>query len=316
MKSWISVMLVLMAFPWQGQVSCAAEEDEGSRSVRGILPSATDSRIDTFTGEGWEHWVYFNPAAMERHQLVVFLPGTGGKGHGAKAFNNLAANQGFHVISLAYPTAVSMSAFHDLADPDAFLKARENVIYGKAPYRKLKINEANSIQNRLLKLIQHLAAQFPKEHWEQYLAGPGAIAWSKLILTGQSQGGGHAALMAMQHEVSRVLMFGAPKDFNIHFNQPARWFSGPSATPLNRFFSFVHVADAGHGCSYAQQLENYRTMKLLPQYPVINVDDHSAPYEHSRLLTSKRPQENPHGSVIQDREYATAWKYLLIEPVK
>src|SRR3954466_13197701 len=82
-----------------------------------------------------------------------------------------------------------------------------------------------------------------------------------------SQGGGHAALLAMQHEVARVLMFGSPKDFNVHFNQPARWFSGPNATPLDRYFSFVHSADEGHGCTYPQQLENYRAMKLMPRYP-------------------------------------------------
>ena len=67
-------------------------------------------------------------------------------------------------------------------------------------------------------------------------------------MAGQSQGGGHAALLAMQRRVRRrVLMFGSPKDFNIHFGQPARWYSGPNATPLGRFFSFAHGADEGHG---------------------------------------------------------------------
>ena len=119
----------------------------------------------------------------------------------------------------------------------------------------------------------------------------------------------------MQHEVARVLMFGAPKDFNVYFNKPAKWFSAPSATPLNRFFSFVHSLDEGHGCTYAQQLENYRAMKLLPQYPVVNVDDNPPPFQHSRLLTSKIPTDNPHGCVVTNEGFISVWKYLLEEPV-
>jgi pimeloyl-ACP methyl ester carboxylesterase len=213
--------------------------------VRSVLPSATDSRIDKFSGDGWEHWVYFDPAATERHLLVVFLPGTGGKGNGAKAFCTLAAGEGFHVVSLAYPSDVSMSVFHASVDPDAFLKARENIIYGKLPFGKLDTGVPNSIENRLRQLLRYLAAKFPQEHWKQFLQTTGDLRYSKLVLAGQSQGGGHAALIAMQHEVARVLMFGAPKDFNVHFNKPAKWFSGPNATPLDRFFSFVHSLDEG-----------------------------------------------------------------------
>jgi pimeloyl-ACP methyl ester carboxylesterase len=45
--------------------------------------------------------------------------------------------------------------------------------------------------------------------------------FGRMILAGHSQGGGHAAFIAMRHEVARVLMFGSPKDFSTRFNQPA-----------------------------------------------------------------------------------------------
>ncbi len=191
-----------------------AQEAGGSASkvaVRSVLPSATDSRIDKFSGDGWEHWVYFDPVATDRHLLVVFIPGTGGKGNGAKAFCMLAASEGFHVVSLAYPSEVSMSVFHASADPDAFLKARENIIYGKPPFGKLDTGVPNSIENRLHQLLRYLAAKFPQEHWKQFLQTTGDLEYRKLVLAGQSQGGGHAALIAMQHEVARVLMFGRPR---------------------------------------------------------------------------------------------------------
>ncbi|HTU23156.1 MAG TPA: hypothetical protein VMG10_34290 [Gemmataceae bacterium] len=305
--------LSVVAHPvWVG----AADVRAPKLFVREVAPSATDSHIDRFSGDGWEHSVYFHRLAAKKHQLVVFLPGTGGKGHGARAFCALAANAGFHVLCIAYPSTISMSVFRDSSDPDAFLKARENVIYGKAPFKKLRVNEANSIHNRVVKLLRYLAAKHPKENWGQYLGEKGSLQWGKLVLAGQSQGGGHAALLGMQHEAARVLMFGSPKDFNTHFRQPAKWYSGESATPRNRFFSFVHSADEGHGCTYVQQLDNYRAMKLLPRYKVIDVDKTRPPYRHSRLLTSNRPDENPHTLVINNKVYADVWKYLLEEPTK
>jgi hypothetical protein len=289
-------------------------QSQGARVVvREVLPSATDPRIDTFSGEGWDHCVYYQPSSAKKGQLLVFLPGTGGKGHGAVAFCTLAAKRGFHVVSLAYPSMISISTVRSSSDPDAFLKARENVLYGKAPFRKLDVNEPNSIQNRLVKLVRHLAARYPKEGWSRYLDRDGSLRWAKLVLAGQSQGGGHAALLAMQHQVARVLMFGSPKDFNVHFKQPARWYSAPNATPLDRFFSLVHSADEGHGCTYRQQLQNYEALGLLPRYRVIDVDTVPPPYQHSRLLTSSRPAKNPHAAVIANRGYSKAWIYMLGE---
>jgi hypothetical protein len=296
-----------------------AHAADGSRPklvVREVVPSITDKRINQFSGGGWEHCVYYSPSVAPRHQLVVFLPGTGGTGHGARAFCTLAAQQGFHVVSIAYPSTISISVVRDSSDPDAFLKARENVIFGKAPFDKLRVDEPNSIHNRVRKLLRYLATTYPKEHWDQYRTGKGSLEWGKLVLAGQSQGGGHAALMGMQHEVARVLMFGSPKDFNTHFQEPAKWYSGPNATPLNRFFSFVHSADEGHGCTYRQQLENYRALKLLPQYKVIDVDKAPAPYRHSRLLTASRPEKEPHTAVIGNPDYRDVWKYMLEGPVR
>jgi thiol-disulfide isomerase/thioredoxin len=283
-------------------------------SMRTVLPSDTDSRITAFSGKGWMHCVYYNPDAPRKNQLLVFMPGTGGKGPAPRFFADCAADLGFDVVSLAYPSTISMSTLHDSDDPDAFTKARTDVIYGTAPYKTLNITPENSIDNRLVKLLEYLARQYPQENWKQYLDGKGSVVWSKLILAGQSQGGGHAPFIAKQHVVSRVVMFGAPKDFNIHFNQSAKWFSDPSATPIDRYFSFVHMADGENGCTYPQQLENYKAMGLMPKYAVVNVDDTPYPYEHTRLLTSNLASPHAHGAPVGNPIYTQAWKYLLTEP--
>ena len=153
MVSLVTVVFLLLGSVTQQPVSQAKETADPKLTVRSVLPSATDGRIDKFSGDGWEHRVYFNASVADRGQLLVFIPGTGGKGGGAKAFCSLAANEGFHVVSLAYPSEVSMSTFHNSHDSDAFLKARENIIYGKVPFEKLDTGVSNSLQNRLRQLL-------------------------------------------------------------------------------------------------------------------------------------------------------------------
>src|SRR5262249_54787697 len=162
--------------------------------------------------DGYEHLVFFNPGVPDRKLLVVFIPGTGSKPAVARGFCTVAANEGFHTISLAYPDNLSMSYFHGSADPEAFQKARENIIYGPAKYDKLDTGVPNSIQNRLHFLLHYLADHFPQEGWQQFFLKRGKnFDYRKMILCGSSQGGGHAALMAYEHEVARVVMFASPK---------------------------------------------------------------------------------------------------------
>ncbi len=259
-----TVVTILLVFlfgpsgPARAQTGGGAKQPKGSQVVvRSVLPSATDGSIDKFSGDGWEHHVYLNPAVPKKQQLLVFMPGTNGKGPGPKDFTALAANEGFHVVSLAYPSTVSISTFRGSDDPETFRVARENILYGKPYFKGTNVNEANSIQNRLIKLLRHQVKAYPKEMWGQFLT-ENDLKWNKLILSGQSQGGGHAALLGMQHEVARVLMFGAPKDFSLHFNKPGKWLTGPNATPVNRYFGFVHRGDESNGSTYDQTMENYR----------------------------------------------------------
>ncbi len=288
-----------------------------------VIPSDTDPKIDAFSGDGWAHYVYVNPAAAKRGQLLVFIAGTNGKGSGAKPFLATAADAGYDVVSLAYPSTIALAEFHDSDDPDGFQKGRENILYGGPPYETLKINTTNCLMNRLVKLLAYLDRTDPAGHWGQYLV-PGqadpqqALRWEKVALAGQSQGGGHAALMALQHPVARVVMFGSPKDFNVHFDQPAKWFSIPSKTPLDRFFCFVHTDDI-NGCTYPEQLENYHALGLTPKYAVANVDHVPAPFGHTRLFTTTVHYPGPrvlaHTAPISRPVYKPVWQYMLTEPV-
>lgn len=116
-----------------------------------------------------------------------------------------------------------------------------------------QVNKANSIVNRLQKLLLYLASNYPTDNWSQFLTASGDINWQKICVAGQSQGGGHAAFIAQQKKVGRVIMFASPKDFSNTYNAPAFWLTQKSATPLNRYFGFVHTLDETNGCTWPQQ---------------------------------------------------------------
>jgi pimeloyl-ACP methyl ester carboxylesterase len=306
--------------------------------VRFVAPSKTDPKITQFDRP---HRIYLRhddakaettPANPRRGELLLWLPGTAPENataapdptktrEGADGFCQLAAELGYHVISLHYPNALSASAARR-DDADEFERFRLAIIRGGSS-RHIDVSRTDSIENRLIKLLTYLASQYPAEAWGKFLGDGQSINWEKIALAGQSQGGGHAALIASHHRVLRVICTGAPKDYNVRSNRPAAWLLVKSATPRSRFFAFNHLQDR-QAASFDQQMENLRAMKLDAFGPLVNVDQSEPPYRHTRMLTTNYPGGSlesgaAHTSVISWRNAAVfdrVWRYMLTEPVE
>lgn len=256
--------------------------------VTSVIPSATDPKIDTFDSP---HTLYRNAAVKSRHELLVFLPGTNGKTRGTKLFCTIAAAQGYHVISLMYPDDISATVCRNDVDRDAFTKFRLEVIEGGNQSPHIVVDRSNSIENRLVKLLLYQKANHPEEEWGQFLTAAEKETdkpfWEKIAFAGQSQGGGHAALIARRHKVARVLLFSSPKDWSRRYDKPASWYK-PSQTPVSRYFAFVHEQDK-QGCSYVQQLGILKVMEMTTLGEPVSVDKVKPPYANSRILTTNFP---------------------------
>ncbi|MEK7725285.1 MAG: hypothetical protein AAB336_13105, partial [Acidobacteriota bacterium] len=261
-----------------------------------VLPSATDSEINTFDTV---HGVYFNSKAPTKNKLVVFIPGTNGNGMGAKRFSSAAAEEGFHVVSLSYPTSIAATICHSQMDENCFENFRREIIEGKDLSNLIEVNRANSIENRLHKLLLFLKKNNENEGWGKFLTETGEINWESLILSGQSQGGGHAPLMAKFHRVSRVIMVSSPKDWDRKNNKPAKWY-GEGATSLKNYFAFNHKQDK-QGCDYPQQLEILKTLGLNQFGEPADIDNVTFPYNNSRILITNHP-----GTVLSSIEAHTS----------
>ena len=298
-----------------------------------VVPSVTDSQIKSFDTP---HHLYVNRSIIvehkadlpgDRHQLLLWLTGTGGNGGDASAFCSLAANQGYHVVSLMYPDAIAAAVCRNDSDPEAFEQFRMAIIQGgKSKYNRIERSEC--VENRLIKLLQWVSERRPREDWGQFLTADGTIKWDAIAVAGQSQGGGHAALIGMKHLVARVICTGAPKDFSQRLRAPAAWYTNPCATPKQRFFAFNHYQDP-KGCSPEQLLENLKALGLLQLGAPVDAAKDQPPYRHTRILMSSYPAvamsrldpesaNAAHSSVIANRNadrWRSAWSYMLTENV-
>jgi predicted esterase len=294
---WLGVPPLAMAQP-QPQ-ACAPEP---GRVIECIRPSATDPAIWRFDAA---HYVLFNTDARPDAQLLIFLPGTGGEPPGPLALLRAAADAGYRVISLAYNDVPAVAVYCPRKpDPTCSEKFRRMRVYGDGIIDpSIDNTRAESIANRLVKLLQYLDAREPQRKWSGYLDN-GTLNFGRIGFAGQSQGAGMAAFIAKEHAVARVILFSSPWDFTVsngNVRTLAPWIAMPSATPPNRWYGAYH------------QRENMAAL-IAKAYATLRI-----PADHVRVFTFDLPAgrqrgsgDNPyHGEGIRNPAYAEDRAFLL-----
>ena len=282
-----------------------------------VSPQSTDPAID-----GWpnSHYAYAPPAPLRQGKLFLFLPGSFGKPAHQQLVMEEAARIGLHGINLNYPNSWTVAGLcRRELDLDCFEKVRLEIIDGIDRTPLVSVNPANSIENRLAKLLVYLEHENPSEGWGAFLAADGRPVWSSIRVAGHSQGGGHAALLGQLHAVDRVVAFGAPHDFNSRWLRTAPWLSATSKTPPERIFGFNHRLD-----SWRVRLLAWQAQGLDAFGPPTSVDGAEAPFSGSHQLFTEVPPARPgreHGSVVVDKNtpldangeplFGPVWRFLL-----
>lgn len=284
--------------------SAQAQEDpadpvtpRSGQVVYRVKPSQTDPAIQHFDEN---HYVVLNPAASGHEQLVVFLPGTDGKPMGSARLLHVVASQGYRVIGLEYndePAVVKVCP-RDLS-PDCSGEFRRERISGDAPHHFTRSPPAETIVNRLVKLLEYLDQQHPQEQWGSYLNN-GAPDWSRIVVSGLSQGAGMAAYIAKHESVARVVLFSSPWDYYGSRQEIlAPWLSEASATPPERWFAEVHKREHTAGLI----VRAYKALQIPPEnILVFNLDIPPGVHTHS---------DNPfHTTTVKLPGYEPQWRVL------
>lgn len=325
MARMLSTWMLLVVGPAQAQVQYE------------VFSQTTDPYINVLTD--MPHLAAVNPTVTQQNRLIVFFGGGMSAPINYRLFTRHAANDGFHVINLRYINNFSLydrchlQATASLIS-ECYFMSRGEVAYGsgtrdwQANNNIVAINDANSILNRLIKLLAYLNATYPGDGWGQYISGNHdsryqgkTPVWSKVILAGHSQGGGFAAYLADEIAVSRVVTLANPRD-EVDATTNAKWISDSiEVTPQADYFGFAHADES--------RFDIYQRAWAAIGYSgsVTLVDGVRPPYGGShRLATRAPPQEGTtaadpmHGSSAADHttpKYADGcalhlpvWRYM------
>jgi hypothetical protein len=268
-------------------------------------PQETDPAIRRFNDA---HYIVFDRSATPSADLLLFMTGSGAKPGSVSDFLNIAAAQGYRAVSLSYNDLPAIIAVCPRdPDPACSAKVRQKRIFGEDVTKWIDDAPAESIVNRLSKLLVKLDHDHPSDGWGQYLDN-GAPKWERITVAGHSQGAGMAAFIAQKKLVARVILFSSPWDFFGRERQLAPWMlTGPGATPADLWFGAYHKKEN----TSALIARAYKALKI--------------PDAHIRVFTLEPGRvvgDNPyHLSVIGNGttprdgngqpSYADDWRFLL-----
>jgi hypothetical protein len=282
-----------------------------------IAPADTDENID---GNSEPNYVLLNNSIDPLGKLLLYFPGTTARPYDYLKFCKTAANMGYHAISLSYEnlSSVNYIACGRTTDTTCHRRARKEIWFGEDNHEIIDVDYNNSIINRLEKLLNYLAANYPQEGWEQFING-GDVQWNKITTAGHSQGGGHAGFAAKYFLVERSIMIAA-SDWVA--GQTADWIRKPGPTPAENYYGFIHKQDLP---AVSVIMPTWRDYGILNFGMPVNVDNTEPPYGNVHGLFTDLPvpeSVRPHNYVIVDFNtpnaddyesylYSPAWKYLL-----
>jgi hypothetical protein len=207
-----------------------------------IPPRLTDDRLAEAEPP---HLVIYERDAQNA-PLLVWLPGTGGKpAPGPQLFYGTVLQQGYRLVALSYLDAPAVSqvctAATLAAQPACAEQMRQQRVWGQPQSGLVADRPEDAIVPRLTRLLQFLVRSDAAGHWEPYLDGD-EPRWDRIVLAGQSQGGGMAAFMAQTRRVAGVIMFSGGWDHRPG-GDIAEWYSRPSLTPPRFWHASFHTQE-------------------------------------------------------------------------
>jgi hypothetical protein len=275
----------------------------GSHTVN---PCSTGGGIDCDAALGH---IATPPTASANGKLVLFFNGTGAQPLGYTKLLGTLADAGYHTIGLRYASGTGTgTACPDtvaISDPDCHRAFRAETVFGEGvadptgaalDSPAISVTSANSVVNRVLRLVDYLRTTYPSEGWAQFQKRNGAncthvdatygvcdLDWSKVVLEGHSLGTGVALYLSKFHAVDRVAMISGPFDeFRVGSDLVvAPWIThGGFATGPARMFGLTHTGED----NYAAQSQAWDSLGMSG--PQVSVDSGSAPWGGTHQLTT------------------------------
>jgi hypothetical protein len=178
-------------------------------------------------------------------QIFVFLPGSSSEPNKYDDVLSMAAYAGYRTIGLSYDNSNNIESTCGNVCP-CFGLARREVIHGTPLTPLVTVQPADAIVHRLYRLAKHLHATFPTEGWDQIVNRDdhdgvpefSDIDWDLVVLSGHSQGAGHALLMSKLDAMDGLVVFDGGNDAcSTGGRTYAQWHDLPNIPHPKRAFS-------------------------------------------------------------------------------
>ncbi|WNG62048.1 hypothetical protein F0U59_50620 [Archangium gephyra] len=167
-----------------------------------------------------------------------------------------AAYAGYRTIGLSYENRVAVDvacAGANTCGNDCQGRARTEAVLGTDVSSETQIERGDSVLERLYRVLEYLDANDPAGGWSSYYvptAGnitPASIVWSQIIISGFSQGAGHAALISRKMQVQGLVIIDGGNDEcdGVAGPLPAEWTTLlPDASSGRRKYGVTHRRNA------------------------------------------------------------------------
>ncbi len=254
-------------------------------TVTSVLPRSTDACI---TQRLDSHFVFRAAAVPALGRLLVFLPGTGGIAQNYQLILAQAARAGYHAIGISYPNESAVGTLCASQPSSCHGATRLEILTGQGTSGVVDVSRANSIENRIIKLLRFMQATEPAGNWRQFLSTDTTIYWQRISVAGHSQGGGHALYIAQRYSVFRGSAYASAGDL-LASGVPAPWVTAPYTTPAARLAGFVSTDD--ELVSPLAALATWSSIGMAG--PLVNVDVTAAPYVIGQRFVTAASPENP-----------------------
>ncbi|RHX79435.1 BPSS1187 family protein [Leptospira yasudae] len=276
-----------------------------------VLPSFTFPCVPRYN----DPHLIFVPSSSAKNILTVFLPGSGGTPIGVSKLIQEGAARGYHSIGLMYPNGEPINVLCNGAgsSPACFGNAREEIITGVDKTNVVSVDTNNSIDGRLLKLLQYLVVKRPNDGWGQFLSGD-SVNWNKVYFGGHSQGSGHAAYQGKLKNLGRVSIYSGVSDYHISSATPATWLAQNGLTSPTLFFGLIHVGDGVANISgNSNQVTDTWQTAFGMNGALTDADSGAAPFGGTQRLTTNRcagqDENSKHNCTMLSSQQA-AWDYI------
>ncbi len=255
-----------------------------------VAANVNDVGIDASRGSN-HVWLAADPARRVG-KLLVFMSG-GGVTNLPQDWLEMGSEGGrlgYHSIVLAYrneapiqtlpPDGCGTSVDPPVSPPNCAIDARMEILDGRGESTVVNVDRANSIENRLIKALQHLTATYPAEGWAQFLDGADP-KWSEIAVAGASLGAGEAVLIGMLHSVHRVAAFQGWTDAK-------HGWAALGMTPSSRYAALSHQREN----LFARTCFAYVAFGLAPSCPLAPytlVENREPPFGTRQLVHNLEP---------------------------